>query len=184
MRIIFELDADDIARFEEALERARHAVRSADEQDIVDAAKYALDHLPLAQAPGYIRQRMQQVQCLVAMLEDDAWALPAPEREEVLKTLAYVADPDDLIPDHIEVIGLLDDAIMLEMLLTDLRHLVEAYADFCNYRRGHAGPCGDTAERVRQARALGRRRQALLSRMRRRQARDEERRQASSGQAH
>ena len=130
MRISFELEEADLARFHAALAQARRAVDCADEVDIIEAAKYALDHLPIASAPAYVRKQMAEVQTLIAMLEDEAWALPRPERDEVLETLLYLSDPDDLIPDHIEVIGLLDDAIMLELLLHKLRVVRRAYADF------------------------------------------------------
>ncbi len=172
MRIILELDMQDLERFQQALERAGHAVRSADEHDIVDAAKHALDHLPLAQLPIYVRQRMEQVQRLLAMIEDDDWSLPMPERAGVLKTLAYVADPEDLIPDHIEVVGLLDDAIMLELLLRDQRHVLDAWRDFCAWRQAHGVRSAEYDVRVREAARLARRRKALLARMRRRAARD------------
>lgn len=172
MRIILELEVQDVERFQQALERAGHAVRSADEHDIVEAAKHALDHLPLAQLPTYVRQRMQRVQGLLAMIEDDDWSLPMPERGNVLKTLAYVADPEDMIPDHIEVIGLLDDAIVLELLLRDQRHVLDAWRDFCAWRRAHGVLSASGDERMRQAARLARRRKALLARMRRRVVRD------------
>lgn len=172
MRIILELEVQDVERFQQALERAGHAVRSADEHDIVEAAKHALDHLPLAQLPTYVRQRMQRVQDLLAMIEDDDWSLPMPERGNVLKTLAYVADPEDMIPDHIEVIGLLDDAIVLELLLRDQRHVLDAWRDFCAWRRAHGVLSASGDERMRQAARLARRRKALLARMRRRAVRD------------
>ena len=43
MRITLELEPEDISRFEAALERACAASRCADEADVIDAAKYALD---------------------------------------------------------------------------------------------------------------------------------------------
>ncbi|HET6588387.1 MAG TPA: YkvA family protein [Oleiagrimonas sp.] len=171
MRIILELEATDLEHFEQAMERANHAVRQIDEHDIVEAAKHALDHLPLADVPAYVRQRLQQAQRLLAMIEDDAWALPMPERGQVLRTLAYVADPEDLVADHIQVIGLLDDAIMLELLLRDQRHALDAWRDFCAFRNAF-DEAPHAAARVRQAARLARRRKGLLERMRRRALRD------------
>jgi uncharacterized membrane protein YkvA (DUF1232 family) len=166
MRISFELEPADIERFQVALARARRAVRSADEIEVVDAAKYALDHMLAGNAPGYVRQRLVQVQRLILMLEDEDWALPEPERAEVLETLLYFSDPDDLIPDHVEVIGLLDDAIMLELLVQRLRHVLRAYAEFCACRQACAGDPG--ISRQARARELAARRDALHRRMHRR----------------
>jgi uncharacterized membrane protein YkvA (DUF1232 family) len=105
------------------------------------------------------------------MLEDDAWALGDPERAEVVETLAYFSDPDDLIPDEIEVIGLLDDAIMLELLLRRLRAVLNAYSDFCAYRTTLAAMPGDAEARRMHARCLAERRVKLQTRMRRRRSR-------------
>lgn len=171
MRITFELEPSDIERFHEALERADRRVASADECDIVAAARHGLETLPIDCAPGYIRSRMQEVARLVDMLEDEAWALPQVERGEVLKLLAYFSDPEDLIPDDVAVIGLLDDAIMLELLLRRIRHVVAAYADFCAARRAQA-EAGGGDQRIANARDLARARERLHARMRRRRVRE------------
>lgn len=168
MRITFELEDADIERFHAALARARRASASADEVDVIESAKYALDHLPIASAPSYVRRQMAEVQKLIAMLEDEAWALPQPERREVLDTLLYLGDPDDLIPDHIEVIGLLDDAIIIELLLGRLRHVRKAYADF---RAQRVDAVRGVSSRQARARVVAQLRARLQARMRRAQAR-------------
>ena len=171
MRITFELEPADIERFHAALARARRMTRCADEVDVIDATKYALDHLCASSAPAYVRRRLVEVQRLILMLEDEAWALGDPERAEVVETLAYFSDPDDLIPDEIEVIGLLDDAIMLELLLRRLRAVLNAYSDFCAYRTTLAAMPGDAEARRMHARCLAERRVKLQTRMRRRRSR-------------
>ncbi|MBW8368601.1 MAG: DUF1232 domain-containing protein [Arenimonas sp.] len=171
MKITFELDAGDIDRFHDALARAERRVACADECDIVDAARHALGHLPIAAAPGYIRRQIEAVAGLLAMVEDDAWALPPPERTQVLRLLAYFSDPDDLIPDDVEVIGLLDDAIMLELLMKQVRHVVAAYAEFTEARAGLPA-AADSAQRIALARTVARLRARLHARMRRRTVRD------------
>lgn len=171
MKITFELEPGDIARFHEALARAERRVACAEECDIVAAARHALDTLPIATAPGYIRRRILEVGGLVAMLEDEAWALPQVERAEVLRLLAYFSDPEDLIPDDVAVIGLLDDAIMLELLMRRIRHVMAAYAEFRN-ARDRQPEAADSESRIALARGLARRRDRLHARMRRRAVRD------------
>lgn len=180
MRISFVLEADDIARFHAALARAERLADCMDECEIVDTAKEALNTLPLASAPRYVRQRLVCVQQMILMLEDEAWCLPSVERREVLRTLIYFADPEDLIPDEVAVIGLLDDAIMLELLLRRLRHVIDAYVDFCEYRRELQADAA--IERLRVGALLARRRDALRERMRRRIARTDASRAASPAQ--
>jgi uncharacterized membrane protein YkvA (DUF1232 family) len=169
MRVTFELEPSDIKRFHEALTRAQKMVQCADEADIIEAAKHALDALSIGGTPNYVRQRVVQVQRLILMLEDDAWALPKSERDDVVETLVYFSDPEDMIPDDMSVIGLLDDAIMLELLLRRMRHVLQAYDDFCAHRAELRG----TGTRLEQAKALAKKRAALHERMRRRRRRGE-----------
>lgn len=135
MKVTFELSPDDVERFRMAMAAARDAVRSADEGELIECAKQALDAMPLGNAPSYVRDRMREVQRLIAMLEDDEWSLPTTLRQEVLSALVYFSDPDDMIPDGLPVIGLLDDAIMLELLLRSERDLLDAHVEFCAFRR-------------------------------------------------
>lgn len=163
MRITIELEPHDIERFMQALARSRRVAQQADEADILDAAKQALDSAPLANAPTYVRKRIAGVQRLITMLEDEAWALPAPARVDVLEALVYFSDPEDLIPDDIEVIGLLDDAIMLELLLRKLAPVLRAYSDFCVFRDElRESP---PATRQQYAASLARKRDALRERL-------------------
>ncbi|WP_188310276.1 YkvA family protein [Arenimonas fontis] len=171
MRITFELEPADIERFHEALARAEARVACAEECDIVAAARHALDTLPIARAPGYVRRRLREVQGLVDMLEDDGWALPQVERAEVLRLLAYFSDPEDLIPDEVAVIGLLDDAIMLELLLRRIRHVVQAWDEF-RFAREALPVAAGPDDRIVQAREMARLRDRLHARMRRRTLRE------------
>jgi uncharacterized membrane protein YkvA (DUF1232 family) len=171
MRITLELEPADIDRFLCALERSHRLAREAEETDVIEAAKHALNSLPIGNAPSYVRKRIVAVQRLILMLEDEAWALPQPERGQVLETLVYFSDPEDLIPDDIEVIGLLDDAIVLEILLRRLRHVLQAYADFRAYCETLDAPASPVARHA-NARQLAVRRDALRARMRRRRERE------------
>ena len=171
MRITFELDPDDVVRFREALARAHRMAECADECDIIDAAKQALDRLAIGDAPGYVRKRIVRIQQLILMLEDEAWALPPDERRVVAETLVYFSDPEDMIPDEVSVIGLLDDAIMLELLLRRIRHVLQAYDDFRCFRAGLETEAG-SAGRIAAAGKLAAKRTMLHARMRRRTQRD------------
>ena len=106
------------------------------------------------------------------MLQDAQWALPINERERLLATFIYFADPEDSLPDHIPVIGYLDDVIMIELVVKELFHVREAYENFCEHRddydsrfkTGHDGA-------VRRDR-IDRKRQKLHQRMKRRMTKD------------
>jgi len=166
MRITIELEPNDLERFDAALARAHRLAACADECDVVEAAKQALDGLPIASAPSFVRKRLAQVQRLILMLEDEQWALPQRERGDVVEALIYFSDPDDLIPDTVEVIGLLDDAIMLELLLRRQHRMLASYDSFCAFRERLGPVPRESAARVAHAGRLARKRESLQARMR------------------
>lgn len=167
MRITIELEQEDLQRFLAAFEK--RLLREVEECDVLDAAKHALNTLPIGSAPAYVRKQIGCVQRFILMLEDDDWALPAPQRSHVLETLIYFSDPDDLIPDEIEVIGLLDDAIVLELLMRGQKHVLQAYDDFCAYRSKLGIPYASPTQRIALAQKLARRRMSLLERIHRKE---------------
>jgi uncharacterized membrane protein YkvA (DUF1232 family) len=166
-KLTIELSDRDLRHFRRELRRARAAVGIADDEEILAAAAELVERLRETELPDFIAARLQKLQLLQAMLTDAEWPLEAAERCPVLAALAYLCDPEDVIPDAIPGIGLLDDAVMIELVLRELRHPIQAYEDFCAYR-------GSLPKRPRdpqaQARRLERRRRQLMMRMRRRRA--------------
>jgi len=169
LRISFELDDSDLKHFRLIMEEARRAAARLAPEDIVAAAEALLDDVPRSKAPGFVVERLESLRLMIGMLSDIEWRLPHQEASRVLNALAYFAEPEDLIPDHIPGLGFLDDAIMIELVVRELRHEIEAYRDFCEYRvqMTREGK-GKLASR---ANWLDSRRKALQARMRRRRRR-------------
>lgn len=169
MRISFELDDDDLRHFRLIMDQARQAARRLSPEDIVEAAEDLLERAPQSDAPGFIVERIERLRVMIRMLSDIEWRLPHQEASRVLNALAYFAEPEDLIPDSIPGLGFLDDAIMIELVVRELKHEIEAYQDFCDYRKRLASK-GDGSSASRQG-WLDTRRKELQSRMRRRRGR-------------
>ena len=87
---------------------------------------HLLEQVGESQVPQFIRERLERLTMMIRMLEDLEWRLPSAESARVLNALAYFAEPDDLIPDEIPGLGFLDDAIMIELVVRELRHEIEA----------------------------------------------------------
>ena len=171
MKIAFELTDRDLNFFREALKQSRYAVRDADESEIIDAIRDVLDEIrqnePL---PDFVGVRLPQLESLISMLTDDEWHLPEGDRERLLATFVYFADPEDILPDHIPVIGYLDDVIIIELVVRELQHVRNAYDDFCQFRDDFDSKEGKDVDPVIRRDRIDRRRQQLHQRMKRRSA--------------
>lgn len=170
LRISFELNEDDLNHFRLIMKEARQAASRLPPEDIVAAAEELLADVEESTAPGFIVDRLQSLRLMIRMLSDIEWRLPHQEATRVLNALAYFAEPDDLIPDNIPGLGFLDDAIMIELVVRELKHEIEAYRDFCAYRDRLTEEQGHAAKISRES-WLESRRKELQIRMRRRRKR-------------
>ena len=168
LRVTFDLEDSDLKHFRLIMREARNAAARKTPEDIVASAQELLWELGDDKAPGFILERISKLKTMIRMISDVEWRLPHEETGRVLSALAYFAEPEDLIPDHIPGLGFLDDAIMVELVVRELRHELDAYQDFCEFRS--AARDKDNREISREA-WLDERRKELQSRMRRRRKR-------------
>ena len=129
-KLTIELSDRDLRHFRRELKKARDAVRIADDEEILGAAADMVKAMKGTDLPDFVTERLEQLDTLIAMVTDEDWPLDDDERNPVLSGLAYLCDPEDLIPDDIPGIGMLDDAVMIELVFRELRHELEAYQDF------------------------------------------------------
>lgn len=167
MRISFELDENDLKHFRLIMQEARRAASRLPPEDIVAGAEELLASVEETTAPGFVVDRLHNLRLMIRMISDVEWRLPHQEAARVLNALAYFSEPDDLIPDSIPGLGFLDDAIMIELVVRELKHEIDAYRDFCGYRERLRENHGDSAKASRED-WLDERRKELQTRMRRR----------------
>ncbi len=134
MRVTFDLESKDLDYFRAVFRRARAAAEKADEAEIIGKARAVIEQVGNAETPAFVQHRIGKLASLIEMVEDPEWALASPERSNVLSALSYFAEPQDIIPDSVPVLGYLDDAIMIELVVRELHHEIQAFADFCRYR--------------------------------------------------
>ncbi len=170
--ITIDLSDSDVDHFQQALVRARDLSADKSAESITDAARKLLIVASKTEVPDFIAQRLAKLESLISMVHDEGWALPEADRSRVLTALMYFADPADVIPDSIPVVGYLDDAIMIELCVRELKHEVESYEDFNDYRKHEAQSRGVDPYQLGRADWLEDRRQELQDRMRRRRDRD------------
>ena len=174
LKVTFDLSDKDLRYFRKLMRDARGKARAADESSICKAAQQLLEHVKTSDAPKCVKELLLKMRPMIEMLGDEEWRLEGEDRERVLSALTYFNEPKDVIPDHTPGFGFLDDAIMVQLVVEELRHEIEAFEKFCEYR----------ATRSPDAAALAKQRVQLQTRMRRMRRRERERRRSrSSGRA-
>ncbi len=172
LRVSFELDENDLKHFRLIMREARKASAMIAPEDIVASAEDLLQIIGETGAPAFVRERLTKLRLMIDMLTDIDWRLPHQEANRVLNALAYFAEPEDLIPDDIPGIGFLDDAIMIELVVRELRHEIDAYVDFRDFRERARNERGRRSGVTRED-WLESRRKELHKRMRRRRKRSQ-----------
>jgi len=174
LTVTLEFSEEELDYFRSRMHRVRERNELRPPHGIAAAAMAAVERLRSTARSPFIRRRIDRVARLVAMLDDPEWQLPELERGRVLDGLAYVADVEDLVPDDVPVLGLVDDAIMLELLLRELQHELDAYEEFDQYRRDEAARRDKPGVHRPVSRKdwLASRREALHARIRERRDRD------------
>lgn len=171
LRVTLEFTDKDLQHFRKLARQAVSGSEKLAREEIIAGARKLLKEVDENVEADYIRSRLNQLQVLIDLLEDEGWGMKDVGQKRVLAALAYFNNPEDLIPDHIPGLGFLDDAIMVELLCRELKPEIDAYQDFVHYRSAAAKRRGVDPSELNRSDFLKNREQALLSRMRRRRRR-------------
>lgn len=170
--LTIDLSDRDLEHFNKAMEASRKAAEGKTPEEVVTAAGSLLADAQKVHVPDFVRERLLQLDDMIAMVRDKGWDMQDDDRQRVMSALVYFVDPKDVIPDNVEVLGFLDDAIMIELCVRELRHELDAYDDFCEFRAREAKKRGVEPSTVGQAQWLDSRREELVDRMHARRERD------------
>lgn len=143
LAITIELGDADLSHFISAMHRSQENAKHLTPGEVTAAAsKLLVDGHHVKDLPNFIKERLGKLDSMIAMVNDHGFALPEGDKNRVLACLTYFANPDDIVPDNVPVLGYLDDAIMIELCVRELQHEIDAYEDFVAYRKDEAARRG------------------------------------------
>ena len=73
---------------------------------------------------------------LIEMVDDMDYNAPKAVVGRAVAALAYFANPTDVIPDDVPMVGFLDDAIMIKFVEDEFKHELWGYRKFRKFRDG------------------------------------------------
>ncbi|MFO1508027.1 MAG: YkvA family protein [Lysobacterales bacterium] len=172
LTINIDLGDADLQHFIDSMHAAQREAKGLSAKDVTDAAMKLLAGGRSVELPNFIAERLAKLDNMISMVLDEGFALPDEDKSRVLACLTYFANPKDVIPDDVPVLGYLDDAIMIELCVRELHYELEAYDDFNDYRQREAklrgvDPATLKTKRVEWAEA---RREEVIDRMRKRRS--------------
>lgn len=168
-KIVLELSDEDLDYYRRVMNDVwRKNAKKAD-KELLAGARRLLRQAARTKAPEYVQSRLADLGVLLELLDDKEWPLPDEDRRRIVAAVGYFAVAKDMIPDKIPGIGLLDDALMAELVMRDLKNEVAGYREFCEYRDNEAKLRGKEVSRADWL--AGKRRQIFLRIKRRRQDR-------------
>jgi uncharacterized membrane protein YkvA (DUF1232 family) len=159
IQISIDISDQDLEHFRKLMNEAVEKVSGLDESAIITKAMAACDEMSNANLPGFVANRLDSLRTLVEMVQDKDWQLPEEEKADVLSSLAYFSEPQDLVPDDIPVLGYLDDAIMIELVIQDLSLDLSAYNEFTSFRSTEESRRGGDAGVSRESWLAGKRKE-------------------------
>ncbi len=93
-----------------------------------------LDELKNTHQEHYVLERITPLENMLQMFIDNQWPLSNATKTTLLAAFDYLTKVDDLIPDNIPVIGLLDDCIVIDIVSDKIKSELDNYSNFSQCR--------------------------------------------------
>lgn len=159
LEISFALSDKDLEHFKIIMKETVERAGKLSDEEVLSKAKEMCQEVEGKELPDFVSTRMESLSALISAVEDEEWQMPEDEKQDIMYSLAYFSEPHDLVPDNVPVLGYVDDAIMIELVVQDMSLDLKAYREFCSYRTTEENRRGDAAQVDRESWLAGTRNQ-------------------------
>ena len=169
-KVSFVLDEADANYFRSLFRKAKKVAASQDQAAVLSATKSLVANVRSSKkTPNFVLEAIAALEDLTQIIEDKDYGAPQNVVNQVVAALAYFANPEDLIPDHLPGLGFIDDAIYVEIVIRELQAEIESYEEFCAFRSAEENRRKENGQdtHVKRDEWLADKRTALHKRMRR-----------------
>ena len=105
-------------------------ISTKDEKHILASMNETLAKLNDNNKESYVKNHLETLENMVQMLSDDQWKMMEYERHYIISVIHYLIEENDIIPDSIPGVGLLDDCIMIDIVEEKLKEKLKKYNEF------------------------------------------------------
>jgi hypothetical protein len=135
-----ELKETALNRFNQVTHKLDPDHEGFNADQIAGAARRVLRAAAKGQESTFIKVRMRRAGEVRAALNDGQWTIGEELRDKMSVLIDYLDhEANALIPNDLPVVGLLDDAILVDVAMNAVRDELDEYADFCRFRMAEAG---------------------------------------------
>ena len=130
-KVAFDLDEKDAAYFRDLYKQAKLNAAKLEPDTILKDARKLIEKVRTSEhVPQFVLDAIQTLEDMTLIILDEEYKAPQPVKNQVLGGLAYFANAEDLIPDHVPALGFLDDAIMVKFVEEEFKHELWGYRKF------------------------------------------------------
>jgi uncharacterized membrane protein YkvA (DUF1232 family) len=130
-KVTFDLDEKDAAYFRDLYKQAKENAAKLEPDSILKDARKLIEKVRASEhAPRFVLEAIQTLEDMTQIILDEEYKAPQPVKNQVLAGLAYFANAEDLIPDHVPALGFLDDALMVKFVEEEFKHELWGYRKF------------------------------------------------------
>lgn len=133
-----ELNDQALPRFNRIAQRFAPEQPAYTLDQIAGAARRVLRAASRGEESAFIKVRMRRAEEMRAAYNDKSWALAPALAANVQALLDYLDNPPTVIEDSVPVVGLLDDAILIDLAMDKMRLEIDDYAEFCRFRNAES----------------------------------------------